>query len=63
MGSEQKTPYFCYLCEGTHSPLKDGSKCPTCGRIYCTESIEIMKETGASKCPFCGSSDLLKGSV
>lgn len=51
--AEKPVPFYCYLCEKSHSPLKKGFKCPKCGVTYCKSSIGEMRDSNYSRCPQC----------
>lgn len=49
----ENDPFYCILCETTHSRTEPRIKCPSCARLFCVDSINEMIKTGYTKCPYC----------
>lgn len=45
--------YYCLLCENSHPEIKPSITCPSCGRIFCIESITQSFSVGKTGCPYC----------
>jgi hypothetical protein len=45
--------YYCLLCETSHPEVKPSITCPSCGRIFCKESIKQSFSVGKTGCPYC----------
>jgi hypothetical protein len=45
--------FYCLLCESSHPEIKPSITCPSCGRIFCVESIMQSFSVGKTGCPYC----------